>query len=175
LVYVKWIFFQMHGRNALNWRVVLSVITMVQAYSECGFKCPNKEMKFNDIWPWVSVSETHSTITGWAYYRFIFSFWKMATLCVICIYVHTHTHTHTVMNLVIMISLIIWKWNQTYIVNSHTHHTSLCLKLICISGQVTIEFQVEKETNFIVFHSKNLTITEKVSTVFMYCYILYIK
>jgi hypothetical protein len=46
--------------------------------------------------------------------------------------------------------------------------TLIVFKLICISGQVRIEFQVEKETNFIVFHSKNLTITEKVSIVFMY-------
>lgn len=38
------------------------------------------------------------------------------------------------------------------------------LKSLCISGQVAIEFRVDKETNFIVFHSKNLTITEKVST-----------
>lgn len=30
-------------------------------------------------------------------------------------------------------------------------------------GQVTIEFYVERETNFIVFHSKNLTITDRVS------------
>ncbi|PSN33537.1 hypothetical protein C0J52_22449 [Blattella germanica] len=30
-----------------------------------------------------------------------------------------------------------------------------------VASQVTIEFHVEKETNFIVFHSKNLTITEK--------------
>jgi len=38
------------------------------------------------------------------------------------------------------------------------------LKSLCITGQVQIEFRVDKETNFIVFHSKNLTITEKVST-----------
>lgn len=34
-----------------------------------------------------------------------------------------------------------------------------------LTGQVTIDFQVDKETNFIVFHSKNLTLTEKVCTV----------
>jgi hypothetical protein len=38
------------------------------------------------------------------------------------------------------------------------------LKSLCISGQVKIEFRVDKETNFIVFHSKNLTVIEKVST-----------
>lgn len=31
------------------------------------------------------------------------------------------------------------------------------------SGQVTIEFHVEKETNFIVLHIQDLNITEKVS------------
>lgn len=30
-------------------------------------------------------------------------------------------------------------------------------------GQVTIEFHVEKETNFIVLHSQDLNVTEKVS------------
>lgn len=39
----------------------------------------------------------------------------------------------------------------------------IILRFLCISGQVMIEFRVYKETNFIVFHSKNLTITEKVS------------
>jgi len=38
------------------------------------------------------------------------------------------------------------------------------LKSLCISGEALIEFRVDKETNFIVFHSKNLTIMEKVST-----------
>lgn len=32
-----------------------------------------------------------------------------------------------------------------------------------LKGQVTIEFYVDRDSNFIVFHSKNLTITEKVS------------
>jgi hypothetical protein len=38
------------------------------------------------------------------------------------------------------------------------------LKYLCIPGNVEIEFLVDKETNFIVFNSKNLTITGKVST-----------
>ncbi|XP_023702695.1 endoplasmic reticulum aminopeptidase 1 isoform X2 [Cryptotermes secundus] len=43
-----------------------------------------------------------------------------------------------------------------YTITVHPNLTTLEVK-----GQVTIEFHVEKETNFIVFHSKNLTITEK--------------
>lgn len=43
-----------------------------------------------------------------------------------------------------------------YKINIHPNLTTLDVK-----GQVTIDFQVEKETNFIVFHSKNLTLTEK--------------
>ncbi|XP_066598523.1 endoplasmic reticulum aminopeptidase 2-like isoform X2 [Prorops nasuta] len=35
------------------------------------------------------------------------------------------------------------------------------LTTLDVRGQVTIEFYVDKETNFIVFHSKNLTIIEK--------------
>lgn len=31
------------------------------------------------------------------------------------------------------------------------------------AGQVTVEFYVEKETNFIVLHAQDLNITEKVS------------
>lgn len=38
---------------------------------------------------------------------------------------------------------------------------------IC-AGQVTIEFHVEKETNFIVLHSQDLNITEKVCTTTIY-------
>lgn len=34
------------------------------------------------------------------------------------------------------------------------------------AGQVTIEFHVEKETNFIVLHIQDLNITEKVILVF---------
>ncbi|XP_034944364.1 endoplasmic reticulum aminopeptidase 2-like isoform X3 [Chelonus insularis] len=43
-----------------------------------------------------------------------------------------------------------------YNITIHPNLTTLEVK-----GQVTIEFYVDKETNFIVFHSKNLTITEK--------------
>ncbi|KAJ9582424.1 hypothetical protein L9F63_003222, partial [Diploptera punctata] len=43
-----------------------------------------------------------------------------------------------------------------YNITIHPNLTTLEVK-----GQVTIEFHVDKETNFIVFHSKNLTITEK--------------
>ncbi|XP_054009871.1 endoplasmic reticulum aminopeptidase 1-like isoform X4 [Hylaeus anthracinus] len=43
-----------------------------------------------------------------------------------------------------------------YIINIHPNLTTLEVK-----GQVTIEFYVDKETNYIVFHSKNLTINEK--------------
>ncbi|XP_021919323.1 endoplasmic reticulum aminopeptidase 1-like isoform X2 [Zootermopsis nevadensis] len=43
-----------------------------------------------------------------------------------------------------------------YNITIHPNLTTLEVK-----GQVTIEFHVEKDTNFIVFHSKNLTITEK--------------
>ncbi|XP_051160347.1 endoplasmic reticulum aminopeptidase 2-like isoform X1 [Leptopilina boulardi] len=43
-----------------------------------------------------------------------------------------------------------------YIITIHPNLTTLEVK-----GQVTIEFFVDKETNFIVFHSKNLTINEK--------------
>lgn len=32
-----------------------------------------------------------------------------------------------------------------------------------LSGQVTVEFHVEKETNFIVIHAQDLNITEKVT------------
>ncbi|XP_025602401.2 endoplasmic reticulum aminopeptidase 2-like isoform X3 [Athalia rosae] len=45
-----------------------------------------------------------------------------------------------------------------YNITIHPNLTTLEVK-----GQVTIEFYVDKETNFIVFHSKNLTINEKVS------------
>ncbi|XP_020706338.2 endoplasmic reticulum aminopeptidase 2-like isoform X4 [Athalia rosae] len=43
-----------------------------------------------------------------------------------------------------------------YNITIHPNLTTLEVK-----GQVTIEFYVDKETNFIVFHSKNLTINEK--------------
>ncbi|XP_015585301.1 endoplasmic reticulum aminopeptidase 2 isoform X2 [Cephus cinctus] len=43
-----------------------------------------------------------------------------------------------------------------YNITIHPNLTTLEIK-----GQVTIEFYVDKETNFIVFHSKNLTISEK--------------
>ncbi|XP_044018769.1 endoplasmic reticulum aminopeptidase 2-like isoform X2 [Aphidius gifuensis] len=43
-----------------------------------------------------------------------------------------------------------------YNITIHPNLTTLEVK-----GQVTIEFFVDKETDFIVFHSKNLTITEK--------------
>ncbi|XP_058801112.1 endoplasmic reticulum aminopeptidase 2-like isoform X2 [Phymastichus coffea] len=43
-----------------------------------------------------------------------------------------------------------------YNITIHPNLTTLEVK-----GQVTIEFHVDRETNFIVFHSKNLTITEK--------------
>ncbi|XP_063231804.1 endoplasmic reticulum aminopeptidase 1-like isoform X2 [Bacillus rossius redtenbacheri] len=43
-----------------------------------------------------------------------------------------------------------------YNITIHPNLTTLDVK-----GQVTIEFQVDKETNFIVFHSKNLTIVNK--------------
>lgn len=33
---------------------------------------------------------------------------------------------------------------------------------VFFSGQVTIEFHVEKETNFIVLHTQDLNVTEKV-------------
>lgn len=48
-----------------------------------------------------------------------------------------------------------------------SYHYALLLFNFCFSstGQVTIEFYVDKETNFIVFHSKNLTITEKVRNI----------
>lgn len=32
-----------------------------------------------------------------------------------------------------------------------------------LPGQVTVEFHVEKETNFIVLHAQDLNITEKVN------------
>lgn len=47
-----------------------------------------------------------------------------------------------------------WRYNITIRPNL----TTLELK-----GQVNIEFQVEKDTNYIVFHSSKLTITDKVS------------
>ncbi|XP_008211798.2 endoplasmic reticulum aminopeptidase 2 isoform X2 [Nasonia vitripennis] len=43
-----------------------------------------------------------------------------------------------------------------YNITIHPNLTTLEVK-----GQVTIEFYVDRETNFIVFHSKNLTINEK--------------
>ncbi|XP_057336106.1 endoplasmic reticulum aminopeptidase 2-like isoform X2 [Microplitis mediator] len=43
-----------------------------------------------------------------------------------------------------------------YNITIHPNLTTLEVK-----GQVTIEFYVDKETNFVVFHCKNLTITEK--------------
>ncbi|CAK9830592.1 Glutamyl aminopeptidase [Anthophora retusa] len=43
-----------------------------------------------------------------------------------------------------------------YNITIHPNLTTLEVK-----GQVTIEFYVDKETNYIVFHSKNLTINEK--------------
>ncbi|XP_033306357.1 endoplasmic reticulum aminopeptidase 2-like isoform X2 [Bombus bifarius] len=43
-----------------------------------------------------------------------------------------------------------------YNITIHPNLTTLDVK-----GQVTIEFYVDKETNYIVFHSKNLTINEK--------------
>ncbi|KAL1122590.1 hypothetical protein AAG570_002920 [Ranatra chinensis] len=46
-----------------------------------------------------------------------------------------------------------------YHINIHPNLTTLDVK-----GQVTIDFQVEKETYFIVLNSKNLTITDKVTT-----------
>lgn len=45
-----------------------------------------------------------------------------------------------------------------YTLTIHPNLTTLDVK-----GQVTIEFHVEKETNFIVLHSQELNITEKVS------------
>ncbi|XP_018905353.1 endoplasmic reticulum aminopeptidase 1 isoform X2 [Bemisia tabaci] len=45
---------------------------------------------------------------------------------------------------------------QRYHINIHPNLTTLDVK-----GQVSIDFQVERDTNFIVFHSKNLTISEK--------------
>ena len=44
-----------------------------------------------------------------------------------------------------------------YRIHIHPNLTTLGVK-----GQVTIEFNCKKETNFIVLHSKNLTIVEKV-------------
>lgn len=44
-----------------------------------------------------------------------------------------------------------------YNITIHPNITTLDVK-----GQVSIEFMVEKETHFIVLHSKNLTISEKV-------------
>lgn len=44
-----------------------------------------------------------------------------------------------------------------YRIHIHPNLTTLAVK-----GQVTIEFNVKKETNFIVLHSKNLTILDKV-------------
>lgn len=43
-----------------------------------------------------------------------------------------------------------------YRIHIHPNLTTLVVK-----GQVTIEFNVKKETNFIVLHSKNLTILDK--------------
>ncbi|KAI5740215.1 hypothetical protein M8J76_001759 [Diaphorina citri] len=43
-----------------------------------------------------------------------------------------------------------------YVINIHPNLTTLDVK-----GQVSIDFQVEKDFNYIVFHAKNLTITEK--------------
>lgn len=40
-------------------------------------------------------------------------------------------------------------------------HLNICK----FAGQVSIEIHVEKETHFIVLHSKNLTITEKVNNI----------
>lgn len=45
-----------------------------------------------------------------------------------------------------------------YSISIHPNLTTLDVK-----GQVIIEFTVEKETPFIVFHSKNLTLAEKVN------------
>lgn len=45
---------------------------------------------------------------------------------------------------------------------------TLLYKYIDFSGQVSIEFVVEKDTNFIVLHSKNLTITDKVRLVIFF-------
>ncbi|XP_031336695.1 endoplasmic reticulum aminopeptidase 1-like isoform X2 [Photinus pyralis] len=44
-----------------------------------------------------------------------------------------------------------------YNITMHPNLTTLEVK-----GQVSIEFQVEKDTNFLVLHSKNLTITDKI-------------
>ena len=43
------------------------------------------------------------------------------------------------------------------------------------AGQVTIEFYVDREINFIVFHSKNLTINEKVIKHVMFLFYLSIS
>ncbi|XP_065200963.1 endoplasmic reticulum aminopeptidase 2-like isoform X2 [Planococcus citri] len=46
---------------------------------------------------------------------------------------------------------------ERYHINIHPNLTTLEVK-----GQTSIDFKVEKSTDYIVFHSKNLTITEKV-------------
>ncbi|XP_069679087.1 endoplasmic reticulum aminopeptidase 1-like isoform X2 [Periplaneta americana] len=60
----------------------------------------------------------------------------------------------------------VFPWNNVRL-PSFVHPTRYTLRIhpnlttLEVKGQVTIEFHVDKETNFIVFHSKNLTITEK--------------
>lgn len=45
-----------------------------------------------------------------------------------------------------------------YVLTIHPNLTNLDVK-----GQVTVEFHVEKETSFLVLHSQDLNITERVS------------
>lgn len=42
--------------------------------------------------------------------------------------------------------------------------------LFFFPGQVTIEFHVEKETNFIVLHTQDLNVTEKVKKKNWFCF-----
>lgn len=46
--------------------------------------------------------------------------------------------------------------------NNHVRYCNVVSLLS--SGQVSIEFHVEKDTHFIVLHSKNLSITDKVTS-----------
>ena len=60
----------------------------------------------------------------------------------------------------------IFPWNNVRLPDSliplrYRIHIHPNLTTLAVKGQVTIEFNVKKETNFIVLHSKNLTILDK--------------
>lgn len=53
------------------------------------------------------------------------------------------------------------KGNYLFTFNYYTNFNSIQFNLLV--GQVTIDLQIEKDTNFIVLHIQDLNVTEKVT------------